>query len=1497
MKKRYLIFSLCLLLLTSILMTSLPSGMVLAQDDEIKGSGNEYDPYIVETAEQLKALRTRFLGMDGYVRLEADIVLNDETFTFDPDTGLVTVTDGTHTAYLGTGIAGDNSGENNLFDQTPSKAGVFYLSQNSLETGEYPGELYNWHGFYTDDYESITFDGNGHTIYGFYSSDSEYAGLIGRASATVKNLSIQNAYVYADSYAGVFAGYLSGNIMNCRSTAIVCGGSVIGGLAGYSGSILQSESHGIVNGQSKVGGIAGSCSSLLRYCRNYASVSGQEHVGGLAGSATYVEQSFNHGNVHGTQNVGGIVGNANALIQCLNTGIVQGNAFVGALAGEECLYAESNYYFSDAVGAHLYAFGTTPDDSGLNASEMTKKSSYTGFDFTYTFFMEDGDKMPYFIWEADVQKGEQSALWDGSVSESLTGSGTEENPFLIQSAADLAYLSNAVKDGNEFKGQYLRLTADIRFNDTTKQYWILNAVQFRPIGGTSREDGNPMRFSGTFEGDGHTISGLYIDTPTERLAGLFGFINWGKVTNLKIMDSFIRGYSGVGSILGNDNGATITNCYSDATVIGVSGVGGIAGNANTIKDCENHGAVHGSSTVGGVCGYGTVENCINGENATVIGASSVGGVAGGGSFTNCQNYGTVIGYREDVGGIGGSAYGTTNCVNKGTVYGNEIVGGISGSNFGAVGCVNEGDVYGKIAVGGIGGILNGYISICANNGSISAEHAVGGIIGCVKRLSIHIPSTSSIMLCRNSGSVTGISSVGGIAGDMVGHIEANYNEGEILGEVIVGGIAGTSADTIQKSFTVGKVSGSYSIGAIVGNGSAEYNNYYLIGTLKTSSTIGLNNNDSSQALTAEQMADKERLYGFNFETEYCMPEGAPYPCFLWEIESSIANAVWDGSIAESFAGGNGSTEDPYVIKTPAQLARLSAYTEEYKDCHFVLANDIRFNQTDAEDWVKDAIDFTPIQTFGGTFDGKGYAIIGLYISKTESNVALFAKNYGTIQNLILKDSVIIGGTYVAGIAAENNGTVSHCINEATVNGNQTVGGIVGHGTGTAYDCINRGRITAYINYVGGIAGYSNCIRCTNEGNVRGTEYVGGIAGASRNAVTHCVNEGSVYGETAAVGGVIGCINGATVSHCINQGYVTATVTAGGIAGDHYKGALRSCLSVHVPFATYAGGIIGDYKSAISGFEIQYCYYIQYVASQAGTGGGTVSFKDKIIPVDSEKARDPSQYTYLSFSRDWVMGSKHPILAPEHEHIFDQQNTDDTYLVQTGGSCTVGSTFLYSCSCGEKGTETFTAITASDKNVHNPAGDILSETDGHYQLCADCGEKVKVGEHNFKEKALKEDYLIKAATCHTEAFYYYSCECGKKGITVFQGGERLEHDFSMLCSDNDGHYYACQLCEDVWKSTTPSPHTFDEGVIHLAPTVDCEGQGKFTCTECGYEKYVTLDKLPEESISTDPIPSENEPVQAKTDANTLYIIFGVLAGCALLIAATLIILYKKGIQKG
>ena len=216
--------------------------------------------------------------------------------------------------------------------------------------------------------------------------------------------------------------------------------------------------------------------------------------------------------------------------------------------------------------------------------------------------------------------------------------------YQIGNAGQLYWFADKVNNENATYGTAnAKLTANIEVNQN-----VLNDDGTLNGDGAGFKQWTPIgKYEGTFDGDGHTISGLYFDGPDWGEVGLFGRIQKeGIIQNVGVINSYIKGGKWVGGVCGYNAEGTIQNCYNEAIVEGTNNdasVGGVCGHNyyGTVKNCFNAGTVTGSenltinSGIGGVCGYsdGYLLNCYNRGMVTRRGnQAAVGAVCGWSSW-------------------------------------------------------------------------------------------------------------------------------------------------------------------------------------------------------------------------------------------------------------------------------------------------------------------------------------------------------------------------------------------------------------------------------------------------------------------------------------------------------------------------------------------------------------------------------------------------------------------------------------------------------------------------------------------------------------------------------------------------------------------------------------------------------------------------------------------------------------------------------------------------
>jgi len=229
-------------------------------------------------------------------------------------------------------------------------------------------------------------------------------------------------------------------------------------------------------------------------------------------------------------------------------------------------------------------------------------------------------------------------VWNGTANTAWYNA--TASTFTITTAEQLAGFAKLVNEGNTFNDKMIKLGANIRLNDTTSwQNWKNAPWSSEPPTNTWTPIGvQGNLFGGTFDGNGFVVSGIYINT-TNNVQGLFRAIV-GTIMNVGISAFYIKGGSGVGGLLGSNNGGTISNSYSSGEISGEDFVGGLVGQINdsdggTISNSYSTSKVIGKNTVGGLVGSnngGTINNSYS--FGSVIGINAVGGLVG-------QNLGTI----------------------------------------------------------------------------------------------------------------------------------------------------------------------------------------------------------------------------------------------------------------------------------------------------------------------------------------------------------------------------------------------------------------------------------------------------------------------------------------------------------------------------------------------------------------------------------------------------------------------------------------------------------------------------------------------------------------------------------------------------------------------------------------------------------------------------------------------------------------------------------------
>lgn len=583
------------------------------------------------------------------------------------------------------------------------------------------------------------FDGGGYTIYGLYiNNSSDYQGLFGYIEGgTISNTNMSGTKINAANYVGSISGYINAAavIENCKVEGnLTASGSNLGGIAAYCYDrceIINCGFKGSLNGgTNRIGGITGclSANSSVFYSYSKAQINSDgKYIGGIVGTnaGSTVNGSYNHGNISGLNRIGGIVGNnAGKIFNSYNVGEITSNGDKGAISGYNSMATVENCYYDKQTCTSIDAFGYGKTTSEMKRIALVKLLNDDGGKFLMDYTVMN-NAYPIITWELN------EALWTGVATKPKTS--PDGQYYLISNGEELCWFEKLVNgtltDGTP-KNSYAnaRLTKSIILN---LGEFVEGSNIWTPIG--HDENG----YFGTFDGNGNSISGIYITSGNN--IGLFGKIGISAaVKNFSITLSNFNGSNTVGCLSGANYGLITGVKISNCTVNGDSIVGGFSGeNGGTIRNSSIiQSEVKGNTYIGGFIGknFGTINTCYNISDVT--GTSYVGGLLGdnAGNIDSCFNRGTVTAKGSYVGGIVGNNNGVialSNCYNTGNVTGISYVGGIAGTTRNStisksynVGKVTGNSLYGAV----IGQFYSGQVDFCyydLNRNSVTDSHATG----------------------------------------------------------------------------------------------------------------------------------------------------------------------------------------------------------------------------------------------------------------------------------------------------------------------------------------------------------------------------------------------------------------------------------------------------------------------------------------------------------------------------------------------------------------------------------------------------------------------------------------------------------------------------------------------------------------------------------------------------------------------------------------------------
>jgi PKD repeat protein len=450
------------------------------------------------------------------------------------------------------------------------------------------------------------------------------------------------------------------------------------------------------------------------------------------------------------------------------------------------------------------------------------------------------------------------------------GSGTEGDPYLIEDVWDLQNISS------DLSAHYV-LENDIDASATTG--WN-GGAGFAPIG-TYPDN----QFTGSLDGRGYNITGLFINRSGTDYVGLLDYLgHGGAIVDVSLIDLDITGQDNVGGLVGKILEGSVSHSYVTGSIHGGGAIGGLAG--------YNQGTVSNSSTTGSVNGEG----------------DQVGGLVGlndQGSVSNSSATGNVNGKGDEVGGLVGrnAAYSVSNSYATGNVSGSNSVGGLVGSNSGSVSrSYATGNESGNWYIGGLVGWNGGSVSSSNATGNINGNEYIGGLVG---------GNYGSVSDSYATGNVNGSSSVGGLMGGNYDSVSDSYATGNVSGNKYVGGLVGEiPSGSVSNSYATGNVNGTVNVGGLVGGiyGSVS-DSFWDTETSGQTTSAGGSGKATAEMKTLRTFTDA----GWNFTHIWCMIESVTYPQLRWQNATPpTADAGPDQTVDEGTLvtfDGSSSTDD------------------------------------------------------------------------------------------------------------------------------------------------------------------------------------------------------------------------------------------------------------------------------------------------------------------------------------------------------------------------------------------------------------------------------------------------------------------------------------------------------------------------------------------------------------------------------------------------------------
>ena len=853
------------------------------------------------------------------------------------------------------------------------------------------------------------------------------------------------------------------------------------------------------------------------------------------------------------------------------------------------------------------------------------------------------------------------------------GGAVNTDPFLIDSAAQLAAIAEIVNEGRlealflgaGSSGQvYLKLENDIDLSGYTDNGgWV-------PIGNSTNQ------FMGSFDGGGNKITGLTINRSTTNYQGLFGYLLNGTVKNLGVANVSITGYGYVSGVAGQVNLSTVQNCYTSGSINGAAYVGGVAGYAyvSSLQSCYSTAGVTGTNlNIGGVAGnvdQGTMQDCAA-LNPFVSGFNSnIGRVAGRiDTVRNVSGNIAFVGMTVTVNGVRQTITGDEGNGNNGADRSIAQLQSLSGFPEALTAAPW---IYEPGMLPGLGAAVDMPLHLLGDtpfegDGSdgnpykITTAAQLARLAELVNAGASPYANAGVCYRLENSLDLSGYTGSGGwtpIGGADPNPFKGSFNGGgnqitglyinrssadsqglfgrissgstvenlgivgaDILGRDDIGGVAGSVSGTVRNCYVTGSVSGRNNVGGVVGavlNGAVQ-SCYTTAGVFGTQSGSG----------RAGGVAGLVN-YGSLTDCAALNPTvGGGY--YAGRVAGdSISGGALSGNIAFDGMTVNGDTSNAHdgVPKTADDIRTGTGLPSALKTAPWTQPSG-RLPGLNGQtvDLPAHLLGNTPF--LGGGSDGNPYQIttaaqlarLAQLVNADNTTYNATGVWYQLMNNLDLSgyasdEGWVPIGNDVNPFKGSFDGN-HQIITGLTINRSTMSQGLFGK-TVTGSLVQNLGLESVNIrggHYTGGVAGIveGTVQSCYSTGSVSGAEHTGGVAGhISSGRVENCYSACSVRGANYT-GGVVGLASG-MVKNCYSTGSVSGTSNVGGVAG-FVPSRAENCAALNPSVSASANNSVGRVAGDTTGSNLQNNF--AYGGMTVTGSGGTKTITASATGVDGE----------------------------------------------------------------------------------------------------------------------------------------------------------------------------------------------------------------------------------------------------------------------------------------